>query len=300
MAMKNEILADNDNGRSARATEMFYNSQAMQDIVGWWAEMTERGHYTYTGAQGDFNGEGALFGSGATVFHINSTAGITLFVAGFAGAGVELGIAPLPVPSEDADNGVTMGGASLWLTNGHPEAELQAANDFIFFMTSFENDQRWHQGSGYFPNRLASVEALTEGGLWGDADGNPINLAGESVINEDVPASLLWLQLLGTRSLRLGVDGAPDLDGAQPVSWFGTFPFFRIAVDQLANSNNNIANLGAVVGPSTEVRGALVSGIQSVVNAILNDETRITVEDAMIAAKQRADGALAAYNAVVD
>jgi len=300
MAMQNAVVANNENGRDGRATEMFYTSPEMQQIVEWWAEMTADGHFTYTGAQGDYNGEGALFGTGATTFHINSTAGITLFVAGFAGAGAELGIAPLPVPDEEADNGVTMGGASLWVTAGHSDEETQVAVDFIFYLTNAENDQRWHQGSGYFPVREASIEALTEGGLWATPDGIPYLEDGSvATVPEEVPVELVWLQSLAQGQLALGVDG-PPADDAQPVSWFGTFPFFRIAVDQLANSNNNVATQGAIIGPSTEVRTALTDAIQSVVNSILNeDASPVSVTDALEAAKTRADAALAAYNAVI-
>lgn len=250
MAMQNALFVNNDNGRSGRATEANFDSPEMLRIAEFYRQMAERGFYTYTGTPGDYNGEGALFGTGATALHINSTAGITLFVQGFAAAGVDLGIAPLPIPGEDATNGVTIGGASVWVTAGHSDAETQAAVDFIFFLTSAENDIRWHQGSGYFPNRVSSIEYLTVGGYIDPATG-------------------------------------------QEVSWFETFPFFRIAVDQLMNSAGTIANAGAIIGPATEVRAALVQGLQSIVDG------GVDPAEAMAAAKARADAVLAEYNALI-
>lgn len=287
LAMQDALMANNDNGRSARATEMFYDSPEMLRVVEWWKSLADNGYYTYTGTPNNYNGEGSLFGTGASAIHINSTAGITLFVAGFAQAGVKMGIAPLFVPGEDADNGVTMGGASLWVTGGHSDAETQAAVDFIFFMTQPENDILFHQGSGYFPNRTDSIEYLSRAGLFADADGNPIGRDGQPVEDGE------WLTLLATGNLWLGALGAPPVDGAVEVSWFETFPFFRVAIDQLANSRGTVANAGAVVGPSAEVRSILVQALQSVVDG------GIAPAEALAAAKQRADAVLADYNALV-
>lgn len=239
MAMKDALIANNDNGRSARATEMLYTSPEMVEIIEWWAEMAERGFYVYSGQAGDYNGEGIAFLSRRTAFTINSTAGMTLFINFSRAQSIELGVARLPIPDETATNGVTVGGASLWITNGHTEAELQAANDFIFFLTSTENDMKWHKGSGYFPNRVSSIEAL-------EAEG-----------------------------------------------WFERSPFFRIALDQLLESNSNVSNQGAITGPSAEVRGILVEAVQSIIDG------GIAVEEALAAAKIRADRVLAEYNALV-
>lgn len=260
VAMQNGLLANNDNGRSARATEMLYSSPEMLNVFNFLKEMVDKGYFTYSGRPNDYNGEGGLFGTGATVFHINSTAGITLFVAGFQNAGVPLGIAPLFVPSEDANNGVTVGGASLWVMGGKSEAETQAARDWVFFLTNAQNDIRWHQGSGYFPNRLDSITALTTGGLFVDAEGNPT---------------------------------LPTAEGATEVSWFGTYPFFYIAINQLLLSSGNVATQGAVIGPASEVRGILVEAMLSVIDG------GISPEDALAAATQRANAVLADYNSTI-
>jgi len=261
MSMKGELVALPGNGREGqRVSATNYDSEAMVEIVSWIGDMAKKGYYTYSGTPNDYNGEGALFGTGTTVMHINSTAGITLFVAGFANAGVKLGIAPLFVPDEDATNGVTVGGASLWVTGGHSDAETQAAVDFIFFMTETANDMRFHQGSGYFPNRLSSIEALTNGGLFVDSEGNLTS---------------------------------PSAEGAKEVSWFETYPFFRIALDQLLASKGTIANAGAVVGPSAEVRLQLVRAVQSVV------DQGIDPAEALAAAKAQADAIIADYNSVI-
>jgi len=261
MSMQNALVANNDNGRSARATEMNFTSPEMVKIIQFYKDLSDNGYFTYTGTPNDYNGEGGLFGTGATIFHINSTAGITLFVNGFAGAGVELGIAPLFVPDEDATNGVTVGGASVWVLAGQSEAETKAAVDWAFFLTNMENDIRWHQGSGYFPNRQDSIDYLTTGGAFVDADGKPTTA---------------------------------DAAGAKEAAWFDTYPFFAVAINQLQNSAGTAANQGAVIGSNAEVRMILVKGLQSVV------DSGISPEEALAAAKTQADQVLADYNAVVE
>ncbi len=239
ITMQDALIFDNDNGRTARATEALFTSDELVGVIEWWAEMAANGYYSYSGAAGDYNGEGIAFLSRQTAITINSTAGITLFQQFSALQGIDLGIARLPVPDESATNGVTVGGASVWLTAGHSEAEAQAAIDFMFFLTNTENDMLWHQNSGYFPNRLSSIDQLTAEGWWDEA------------------------------------------------------PVFRIALDQLLESNDNFSNAGGVIGPSVEVRNALVQAIQSIVDG------GQPVEAALEAAKARADGVIADYNELV-
>jgi sn-glycerol 3-phosphate transport system substrate-binding protein len=239
VAMQNGLIANNDNGRSARATEVLYTDAPMLNVVTWMGEMAARGFFVYSGTPNDFNGEGTAFLGRNTAMTINSTAGLTLISRFAALQRIDLGIAPLPTPSEDATNGVTVGGASLWVSAGKSEAETRAAVDFIFFLTNTENDMRWHQGSGYFPTRESSIAQLT-------ADG-----------------------------------------------WFERNPNFAIAINQLQASAGNIANAGAILGPSSDVRGYLVEAIRSVVDSGADPA------EALAVAKRRADAALAEYNAVV-
>jgi sn-glycerol 3-phosphate transport system substrate-binding protein len=164
VAMQNGLFVNNDNGRSARATEALFTSSEMTRVVDWFAELSANGYYTYSGTPNDFNGEGQAFLGGSSAMTLNSTAGISLFQR-FSGVfGVDLGIAALPTPGADATNGGTIGGGSLWITAGHSDEETQAAVNFIFFLTNTAQDIAWHQGSGYFPVRQSSIDQLTVDG----------------------------------------------------------------------------------------------------------------------------------------
>lgn len=240
VAMQNGLLANNDNGRSARATEMLYDGPELLNVLTWWKDLADKGYFAYSGTANDYNGEGIAFLSKQSAITINSTAGLTLFQTFSKAQGFGLGVARLPIPDATATNGGTVGGASVWITNGHPDAEMQAAVDFVFFLTNTENDIAWHKASGYFPNRQSSIEQLTAEG------------------------------------------------------WFDENPFYKIALDQLADAEGNVANQGAIVGPSAEVRGMLIEAFQSVVDGGEDPA------EALAAAKTRADATLADYNSLFE
>lgn len=164
VAMQNGLLVNNDNGRKARATETLFTGPEMLSVAALYKTLADKGYYTYSGKLNDYTGEGTSFLTKKTAITLNSTAGLTLFQTFATLQGIDLGVAGLPLPSTSATNGGTVGGANLWITSGHPDTEAKAAIDFIFFLTNTENDQRWHQASGYFPNRNASIKALEDSG----------------------------------------------------------------------------------------------------------------------------------------
>jgi sn-glycerol 3-phosphate transport system substrate-binding protein len=159
LAMQGVLFANNDNGRSGRVTEVNWDTPELLNIMNWWQTMADEGYYSTTGTTEDYFGEFVAFVSQNTAMHISSTAAVSNAI-NFSRNQFELGVAPLVRPSADATNGVTAGGAALWVTGGHSDAETQAAVDFVLFMTNPESIALWHQGSGYLPNRQSSIDML--------------------------------------------------------------------------------------------------------------------------------------------
>lgn len=160
MANMGAELANNGNGRDARATEVFLTSDAAKTIVSWWKEMHDKGYYAYSGKLEDWSGADAIFVSGQAAMEITSTSDVVNRQNDAAENGFELGTSYLPYPEDSERQGVIVGGASMWLTGGHPDAEMQAAKDFIIWFTNTENAVRWHKATGYFPIRKSSVDVL--------------------------------------------------------------------------------------------------------------------------------------------
>ena len=160
VAMQGELLANNENGRADRATDVFVNSEAMQRIMNWWKELWDKGYYAYTGKPEDWDGSNQIFISQQAPMLITSTSDVTFHQTAAFENGYELGTGFLPAPDGIERNGVVVGGASLWMTRGHPEEEMEAAKTFLLWFTNTENMVRWHKGTGYFPVRKSAVDVL--------------------------------------------------------------------------------------------------------------------------------------------
>ncbi len=160
VAEQGALLANNENGRAARATDVYINSEAMKRIMKWWKGLYDKGFYAYTGKPEDWDGANQLFVSQQAAMEITSTSDVTFMQNASFENGFELGTGFLPVPDGVERNGTVVGGASLWLTKGHPQKEQEAALTFLLWFTNTENMVRWHKGTGYFPVLNTSVKVL--------------------------------------------------------------------------------------------------------------------------------------------
>ena len=148
VAEQDALLANNNNGRDERATEVLLTSDAAKNVISWIKELNDNGYYTYTGVLEDWSGSDAIFTEGNVMFHITSTADIGNIVEA-AGDKFEVGTSFLPIADDAERTGVVVGGASVWIMKDHPEEELAAARDFILYMTNTENMESWHELTGY-------------------------------------------------------------------------------------------------------------------------------------------------------
>lgn len=164
MSEQNALLANNGNGRDARATEMLLDSEAAIRIGEFMADLAEGGWYSYTGTFEDWSGSEAIFSNQAAVFFITSTADAGNITRAAADNGFDVKTGLLPIPDGVERNGVVIGGASIWLTEGHPQEELEIARDFALYMTNAENMVSWHKLTGYYPVVNESVAMLEEEG----------------------------------------------------------------------------------------------------------------------------------------
>ncbi len=160
IAEQGALLANNENGRKARATNIYINSKPMYRIMKWWKDLYDKGYYAYSGKPEDWDGANNLFVSQQAAMLITSTSDVTILENAAYEHGFKLGTGFLPVPDGIKRNGVVVGGASLWVTKGHPKKELEAAKEFLLWFTNTENEVRWHKGTGYFPVRESAVKVL--------------------------------------------------------------------------------------------------------------------------------------------
>lgn len=187
VSMQGGLIVDNDNGRSGRATESYLDSPDMLRVFTWIEELDDAGYFTYTGTPNAFTPEGLLFISTKVAFHLSTSAGISnILNFGPLMGQFEPQVVPFPKPTADATNGITAGGAALWVLAGHPEAETQAAVDFVFHMLNTKNMKTWHQASGYLPILQSAIDELEAEGWFAD---NPFYFIPLQQLLDSVPTN---------------------------------------------------------------------------------------------------------------
>ncbi|WP_027362335.1 sn-glycerol-3-phosphate ABC transporter substrate-binding protein UgpB [Desulfospira joergensenii] len=103
--------------------------------------------------------------------------------------------APLPVEAwmKKPQNSI-IGGASLWVLQGHSKEEYKGVAKFLEFLATNEMQEYWHKETGYFPITLNAYNSLKEKGYF---DANPFQEVGINQLNRAIPTKI-------SRGLRLG------------------------------------------------------------------------------------------------
>ena len=103
--------------------------------------------------------------------------------------------APLPVEAsmKKPQNSI-IGGASLWVLNGHSKKEYEGVAAFLKFLAGNEMQSYWHKETGYFPITLNAYDALKKEGYYTK---NPLQTVGIDQLNRATPTKI-------SRGLRLG------------------------------------------------------------------------------------------------
>ncbi len=184
IAQQGADLANNGNGRDARATEVFFNSQAAVDYVQWWKDLADNDYYVYTGLQRDWGGTQNAFESQQVAFLIFSSSDATAIPANTAENFTTV-VSRMPYNEATGYNGNIIGGATLWLNNGLAAEVEDGALAFMNWLNNPANAAAWHQITGYIPITNTSFEALNSEGWFSE---NP-NAAVANVQLDIVPTT---------------------------------------------------------------------------------------------------------------
>jgi sn-glycerol 3-phosphate transport system substrate-binding protein len=161
LANAGALYVNNGNGRDDRPTEAVFNGPEGKAIFQWWHDMVAEGLAFNVGRNPTGTDHLLAVGAGRAAMTIASSSALrsvlNILEAGGGPQGVELAIAPLPAP-QSPDGGMIVGGASLWITEGRPEAEQEAAWKLIKFLVEPAQQAQWYAGTGYFPIRRLAYE----------------------------------------------------------------------------------------------------------------------------------------------
>lgn len=159
-----EPYADNDNGRTAPATEVLFDSPAGVELMTFVQQMITDGLAVSIGdnASGqdtylkliDPSADGAM-----TIGTSAALGGVLAAINGGLAPGLtaaDVGIGPMPGPSPTP--AVNLGGASLWIVDGKGDEKAAAAWDYITYLVTAEAQSQWASQTGYVPIRSDALE----------------------------------------------------------------------------------------------------------------------------------------------
>ncbi len=165
-AYHNVPFATNDNGFAGFDTELSFNSPLQVKHVQTMGDWAKDGKFFYAGRR---NEGGANFRAGECALFTESSAGY----AGIkAEAEFDFAVRPLPVWEgvEGAPQNTIIGGASLWVMEGHEAEEYKGVGAFLSFLSSTDIQAKWHQDTGYLPITAAAGDKTKADGFY---DANP-------------------------------------------------------------------------------------------------------------------------------
>jgi sn-glycerol 3-phosphate transport system substrate-binding protein len=189
-ALHNVAFSTRANGFEGMDTEFRFDSDLHKRHISNMKEWQDENIFRYGGRRSD---SAPLFYSGECAIYMNSSAaqaGVS------ANTDFEYGVSMLPYYDdvEGAPQNSIIGGATLWVLQGHESEEYEALAAFFQYLSQPEVQAEWHQRTGYLPITMAAYELSKEQGFYDENPGTDVSIK-QMTLNEPTEHS---------RGLRLG------------------------------------------------------------------------------------------------
>ena len=145
-------------------------------LVRHWANLAQwqkDGIFEYGGPVGG-NDAPPKFFSQQCAMYMDSSAGRAAVIANAKDFQVGYGMLPYYQDVKGAPQNTIIGGATLWVLQGHPKEEYQGVADFLHYLSSPEVQADWHQFSGYLPITQAAYELGQKQGYYEKNPGSDV------------------------------------------------------------------------------------------------------------------------------
>ena len=190
-AWHNVPFATQSNGFDGIDTELAFNSPLHVKHIAAMAEWQKSKIFDYGGRRSDsapkfYNQECAIYMNSSAAY-----AGVKANAKGF-----EFGVGMLPYWPDvaGAPQNSIIGGATLWVLNGHGDDEYKGVAKFFSYLSSAEVQADWHQFTGYLPITHAAAELTEQQGFYDKNPGTDVAIK-QMTLKEPTPNS---------KGLRLG------------------------------------------------------------------------------------------------
>lgn len=155
------VYVNNGNGREARATKVLFSEEPGLKIMKAWADWEDEGILVYGGRE--YEPDAAFLAQRVAMLaqstsHAKDIVGTAPF---------EVGTTFLPRPEWAPRGGTTIGGASLYIFKDD-QAKMDAAWEFVKYLSSTDNAIYWHKQTGYFPIRYSALRKLMNEGWFSE------------------------------------------------------------------------------------------------------------------------------------
>ena len=162
-----------ENGFGGLGSEFTFNHDALVKHWGNLKTWSDEGLFEYGGPVGGGDAPPKFY-SGECAMYMNSSASRAGVILN--SEGIDVGFAPLPYYEdiiEEPKNSI-IGGATLWVLNGHSDEVYQGVAEFFSYLSSPEVQADWHQFTGYLPITNAAYELGQEQGYYAENPGSEI------------------------------------------------------------------------------------------------------------------------------
>ena len=169
-AYHNVPFATKENGFAGLDTELAFNGPVQVQHIGAIGTWAQEGKFIYAGRR---NEGGANFRAGSCALFTESS-------AGYAGisteAEFEFGVRHLPYWDgvDGAPQNTIIGGASLWVLEGHSDEAYKGVAEYLNYLSSTAVQAKWHQDTGYLPITAAAGEETRAMGFYDENPGTDI------------------------------------------------------------------------------------------------------------------------------
>ena len=172
-AWHNLPIGTNENGFGSIDSKLTVNGPVQEKH---WANLKkwqDSGLFSY-GGPGGGNDAPPKFYSQECAMYMNSSASRAGVIANAKDFEVGYGMLPYYGDVAGAPQNSIIGGATLWVLQGHEADEYKGVADFFHYLSSPEVQADWHQFSGYLPITQAAYDLGKEQGYYAKNPGSDV------------------------------------------------------------------------------------------------------------------------------